>query len=59
MPDVSALRDRSVDGHLSSAQLPVVDIAPYLDASSSKEARNATSESLDRACREFGASESA
>ncbi|GFZ48468.1 hypothetical protein JCM24511_06216 [Saitozyma sp. JCM 24511] len=54
MPDVSALRDRSVDGHLSLAQLPVVDIAPYLDASSTKAARKATSESLDRACREFG-----
>lgn len=52
MPDASI--NTSVDDHLSSARLPIVDIGPYLDESSTPEARLVTQKALDSACREFG-----
>lgn len=52
MPDVSI--NNSVDDHLSTARLPLVDISSYLDDNASLEARLATQKALDSACREFG-----
>ena len=49
MPDIDML-----DQANSSLQLPVIDISPYLDPSSSPEARRISSATLDKACREFG-----
>ncbi|OCF40444.1 hypothetical protein I317_05747 [Kwoniella heveanensis CBS 569] len=54
MPDIELLKDRSAVGALSNEKLPIVDISPYLDGSSTEEARKAASQSLDSACREFG-----
>ena len=52
MPDVS--KSMSVDDHLSSARLPIVDISPYLLDGSVAD-KQKTQQSLDSACREFGA----
>jgi hypothetical protein len=54
MPDVSL--DSSVDDHLSSARLPIVDISSYLEDGATQEDKEATQRSLDSACREFGKS---
>lgn len=54
MPDVSL--NTSVDDHMSSARLPIVDISPYLTAGASQAEKEATQKSLDSACREFGTS---
>lgn len=52
MPDVSI--NTSVDDHMSSARLPIVDISSYLKDGASQAEREATQQSLDSACREFG-----
>jgi hypothetical protein len=56
MPDISSLNNAadSVTDNMSTAQLPIIDISPYLDPSSSSESRQKTSTALDKACREFG-----
>ncbi|ORY27119.1 hypothetical protein BCR39DRAFT_539328 [Naematelia encephala] len=54
MPDIEMLKDRSASGSVSTQRLPLVDISPYLQADSSAEARKLTSDTLDKACREFG-----
>ncbi|WVQ73108.1 hypothetical protein IAR50_002672 [Cryptococcus sp. DSM 104548] len=54
MPDIEALKDRSAVGSISQQTLPIIDIAPYLDSASTEASRNATSQALDSACREFG-----
>jgi isopenicillin N synthase-like dioxygenase len=56
MPDIASLVPKAPlpDDNLSSIRLPIVDIGPYLDPSSSTEARKATASSIDKACREFG-----
>ncbi|OCF76289.1 hypothetical protein I204_03589 [Kwoniella mangroviensis CBS 8886] len=53
MPDIEMLKDRSAEGSVSTERLPIVDISPYLDSSSSEEARKVASQTLDKACREF------
>ncbi|ORY30189.1 hypothetical protein BCR39DRAFT_153153 [Naematelia encephala] len=52
MPDIASLT--SDTDNLSTASLPIVDISPYLDPSSSASARHETAQTLDKACREFG-----
>ena len=54
MPDVSL--NTSVDDHMSSARLPIVNISSYLAEGASQAEKEATQRSLDSACREFGMS---
>ncbi|WVQ80705.1 hypothetical protein IAT38_002810 [Cryptococcus sp. DSM 104549] len=54
MPDIELIKDRSVEGSMSTERLPIIDISPYLDPESTAEARKTASQTLDKACREFG-----
>ncbi|KAK8858942.1 hypothetical protein IAR55_003173 [Kwoniella newhampshirensis] len=54
MPDINMIKDRSAVGSMSTERLPIVDISPYLDPESTEEARKVASQTLDKACREFG-----
>jgi hypothetical protein len=52
MPDITL--NASVNDHISSARLPIVDISPYITEGASVAEKETTQQSLDRACREFG-----
>ncbi|ODO05312.1 hypothetical protein L198_02004 [Cryptococcus wingfieldii CBS 7118] len=54
MPDIESLKDRSAVGSMSCERLPIIDISPYLDPTSSEASRKTTSQNLDSACRDFG-----
>lgn len=52
MPDIAAFKQNG--DVMSISKLPIIDISPYLNESSTLEERLATSKALDEACKTFG-----